>query len=388
MADRPTVHDSRGPRRRARDIPRERLFRDLIAIELDHRRLRGEHPEPGEYRDSFPELAAQVDRIFKDPEGSSAPASERPEPWDEGRRAVARDLLLGLLGWQNGFLGGEALVEALRDRGADPSRHLGPILREQGVLDASHFALLEALAAEHLRLRGDDPEASLAALSSIDPVRNDLARLDDPDLRACLAVVSRRRFESDQAGIDGENTPMRHADGRFRILRLHAKGGLGQVFVARDETLNREVALKEIQPEKADLSAHRARFLREAEITSLLQHPGIVPIYGLGTYADGRPFYSMRFIEGDSFRDAIRAYHAEHPKPDPSTVGFRTLLQRFVDVCEAIAYAHSKGVLHRDLKPHNIMIGRYGEALIIDWGLARAIGNREQATADPRSLGK
>src|SRR6202040_2285229 len=96
---------------------------------------------------------------------------------------------------------------------------------------------------------------------------------------------------------------------RFRILRPHAKGGLGQVSVALDAELNREVALKEIQSRYADNLDSRSRFLLEAEITGGLEHPGIVPVYGLGTYADGRPFYAMRFIRGDSLKDAVARFH-------------------------------------------------------------------------------
>ncbi len=96
---------------------------------------------------------------------------------------------------------------------------------------------------------------------------------------------------------------------RYRILRHHARGGLGEVFVARDEELHREVALKEIQPQHADQPESRARFLLEAEITGGLEHPGIVPVYGFGLYPDGRPFYAMRFIKGDSLKDAIDRFH-------------------------------------------------------------------------------
>ncbi len=94
---------------------------------------------------------------------------------------------------------------------------------------------------------------------------------------------------------------------RFRILRPYARGGLGEVFVALDEELHREVALKEIQQQHADQPESRARFLLEAEVTGGLEHPGIVPVYGLGTYADGRPFYAMRFIRGDSLEGGHRA---------------------------------------------------------------------------------
>src|SRR5207302_2411993 len=96
---------------------------------------------------------------------------------------------------------------------------------------------------------------------------------------------------------------------RYQVLRPHARGGLGEVFVAEDTELGRRVALKEIQARHADHAESRTRFVLEAEITGGLEHPGIVPVYGLGTYADGRPFYAMRFIRGDSLMEAIQKYH-------------------------------------------------------------------------------
>src|SRR5262249_3618945 len=128
---------------------------------------------------------------------------------------------------------------------------------------------------------------------------------------------------------------------RFRILQLHAKGGLGQVSVAHDDELHREVALKEIQNRYADDHEARDRFLREARIAGRLEHPGIVPVYGLGHYADGRPFYAMRFIKGDSLKEAIESFHrAEGPGRDPGqrSLDLHKLLGRFTDICNAIAY--------------------------------------------------
>src|SRR5262249_51982501 len=138
---------------------------------------------------------------------------------------------------------------------------------------------------------------------------------------------------------------------RFRILRPYARGGLGEVYVARDQELHREVALKEIQQCHADDPNSRARFLLEAEVTGGLEHPGIVPVYGLGTYADGRPFYAMRFIKGGSLKEAIKGFHNDSRggTTDFSSLEFRKLIGRFIDVCNAIEYAHSRGVLHRDL---------------------------------------
>ncbi len=165
------------------------------------------------------------------------------------------------------------------------------------------------------------------------------------------------------------------ASGRYRVLRSHASGGLGVIRVAVDQQLNRMVALKEIQPEFADDPASRAKFKDEAEITGRLEHPSIVPVYSLGIHPGGRPFYAMRLVQGDDLRSAIESYH-RHAPADPGRrhLMFNDLLRRLIDVCNAIAYAHSRGVLHRDIKPGNIMVGKYGETFVVDWGLALASG--------------
>ncbi len=173
------------------------------------------------------------------------------------------------------------------------------------------------------------------------------------------------------------------------MLRPHAQGGLGAVFVALDGELNREVALKEILGHHADDATTRLRFLLEAEITGGLEHPGIVPVYGLGNYADGRPYYAMRFIRGDSLKEAIAGFHSDESlKQDPGKrmLALRGLLGRLIDVCNAIGYAHARGVLHRDIKPSNIILGNHGETLVVDWGLAKAMGHHEPSGTDERTL--
>ena len=155
-------------------------------------------------------------------------------------------------------------------------------------------------------------------------------------------------------------------------------GGIGKVSVAFDAELQREVALKQIKPERADDADSRTRFLLEAEVTGRLEHPGIVPVYGLGSDDGGRPFYAMRFVRGTSFEEAISQFHRRRrgPRRDPRerSLALRHLLDRFVDVCQTVAYAHSRGVLHRDLKPANILLGPFNESLVVDWGLAKVFG--------------
>ena len=162
---------------------------------------------------------------------------------------------------------------------------------------------------------------------------------------------------------------------RFEILRPLAAGGMGVVSEALDREFQRTVALKEILPTGADDEAYRQRFLTEASITGRLEHPGIIPVYSRGSQPDGRPFYAMRLISGEqsgTLHQALRQFH-DAPPTDPAErdLAWRGLLRRVIDVCHTMAYAHSQGVLHRDLKPANILLGPYGETLVVDWGLAK-----------------
>ena len=162
------------------------------------------------------------------------------------------------------------------------------------------------------------------------------------------------------------------------------KGGLGVIFQARDEEIDRVVALKQIKPQWADDVESRVRFTLEAKITGRLEHPGIVPIYALGADQTGRPYYAMRLIRGESLLQVITRFHRTMAsvKVDKAQrhVQLRKLLARFIDVCDALEYAHSHGIIHRDVKPANVMLGKFGETLVVDWGLAKVIGANEEAS--------
>jgi serine/threonine-protein kinase len=158
---------------------------------------------------------------------------------------------------------------------------------------------------------------------------------------------------------------------RYRLLECVARGGMGVVYTAEDLNLHRRVALKVLDvPGTSDLAN---RLVREARVLASLEHPGIVPVHDVGTLADGRVFYTMKFVEGKRLDSYIE-----------SVVSIPDRLRIFLRICDAVAFAHARGVLHRDLKPANIMVGPFGEVLVMDWGLAKILpGDDSNAATAP-----
>ena len=285
-----------------------------------------------------------------------------------------RNLLLAALAVRLEFVSLDAFAAALAVWAESRDEPLGSLLEARGDLPADCRPLLEGLVEEHLR--GGD---ATVLVESAPPAPGSKTVANEEAETPPRPGGTRKPDE--RSALPGGK--------RFRVLRPHARGGLGLVSVALDEELHREVALKEIRPEHADRADSRGRFVLEAEITGGLEHPGIVPVYGLGADADSRPYYAMRFVRGESLKAAVDRFHDPghadgSPSSDFRSLAFRALLGRFVDVCQAIDYAHSRGVLHRDLKPANVMLGRYGETLVVDWGLAKALGRDAGATGEPR----
>jgi len=251
----------------------------------------------------------------------------------------------------------------------------------EGLGPAERTAVLRELIALEVELRageGDRPKQEEYANRFPDDTQVVAAAFASLQEATAMYAPTEGTLTGPSEGIEPlATTPGATGDrSRYRILRPHAGGGLGLVSVALDTELNREVAFKQIRESRADDPKSRARFLLEAEVTGNLEHPGIVPVYGLGHDAAGRPYYAMRFIKGESLEDAIKASRGPQTLdlgPAARSLTFRRLLQRFNAVCDAMDYAHSRGVLHGDLKPSNVMLGRYGETLVVDWGLARPV---------------
>src|SRR5271163_760194 len=163
---------------------------------------------------------------------------------------------------------------------------------------------------------------------------------------------------------------------RYRLLERVARGGMGVVYAAEDEKLERRIALKVLDVPGTD-SDLANRLMREARVLARLEHPGIVPVHDVGTLADGRVFYTMKFVEGQRLDKFIETVDSVQDR-----------LRVFSRICDAVAFAHARGVLHRDLKPANIMVGPFGEVLVMDWGLAKILRSELQTaapTADPEA---
>jgi serine/threonine-protein kinase len=370
--DRPSIEEFLG------DVPgpeRSALFGELLKLDLDYRRRSGESPTSKDYQLRFAEHHELIGMVFT----SAGPPQSTSIKADH-------NLLFGILALQMDFISRDVLIEAMNSWVIDKTRSLGQILHDQGHLNRERWQLLEGLLQEHLKAHHQDPQQSLAALSTFSLVHQDLLNWSGDDLKGMVSLVR----TAEAAELECTRDETKPAASRFRIVRPHAKGGLGEVFLAEDLELHREVALKEIRARYANDPLSRERFVLEAKITGGLEHPGIVPVYGMGQYEDGRPFYAMRLIKGDNLKEAIGRFHeAEKPNRDPGerSLSFRQLLGRFIAVCNAVAYAHSRGVIHRDLKPANILLGKYGETLVVDWGLAKLVGRPEYGrTTDELTL--
>lgn len=278
-------------------------------------------------------------------------------------------MLFGLLACQQGHLTFEDLISSAQAWAESGSNDFREMLREQFQIDdqASEAIRAQCESSQPPDTKGlEEDLETLAGHSQI--VHGDLA--GDPE-----ATTDHRSGDSTLGGATGGDLGRSTSDGRFRVLGPldGGKGGMGIIHIAEDSELGRQVALKQIRSERADEEFDRRKFQLEAEVTGNLEHPGIVPVYGLGADHSGRPFYAMRLVSGEDFGSEIERFHKrrETEQVGCDSVEFRSLIDRLIGVAQAVDYAHSRGVLHRDLKPGNVMVGRFGETLVIDWGLAR-----------------
>jgi len=180
---------------------------------------------------------------------------------------------------------------------------------------------------------------------------------------------------------NNDGSDSRQVVSRYKVIKKLGEGGLGRVWLARDQRLNRTVAIKEMNARATESPRAWQRFHREAEITGHLEHPNVVPLYQFGDdRKTGNPFYAMRFVGKTTLADAVVEYHGRRLSGGAELVEWHRLLSAFEDVCQAIAYAHSRGVVHRDLKPENVALDNFGQVIVLDWGLAKLAEDTELST--------
>jgi tetratricopeptide (TPR) repeat protein len=283
-----------------------------------------------------------------------------------------RNLLFGVIALQLDLIDRDGFAEACAAWASHKSTPLADLMVERGWLAAADRDEVERVLRRRLDRRQGDVKASLQ--QTVNHVQPPIAGIEDAEIARSLAPHTPPEGLVLVATIDHQPDTR----SRYTLTRLHAQGGVGQIWLARDASLGRDVALKELRPERAANPEAWARFLKEAQITGQLEHPGIVPIYELGRMSgNDQPFYTMRFVRGRTLTEAIRYYHERRQRGEAGALELRDLLRAFVGVCNAVAYAHSRRVIHRDLKPSNVVLGDFGEVMVLDWGLAKVMGGVE-----------
>ena len=289
-------------------------------------------------------------------------------------QASDRQLLFAVLTVQLGLAPAEVVMAAAAACVTDASRGLGDRLVDQGALTPQQRDLIAGMVAEASRANPAGATGALAAMSldgDHGVARTFAASLELSHDVHMPAADSMATEETTAPSPDSARVTHEQPE-RYRIGAEFGRGGQARVLLAMDRHLGREVAWKELLPPAGHAANHSAtataltRFLREARITGLLEHPNIVPVHELGRRADGTLYYTMRVVRGQSLDQRL----ATCPDLDARL----ELLGAFWDMCNAVAFAHSKGVIHRDLKPSNVMVGAFGETVVLDWGLAKLQG--------------
>lgn len=265
-------------------------------------------------------------------------------------------------------------AHAAMNAAAEGDRRVGVSLADAGVVAPSDGALVDALAHELIRFCYHDLSQAFSLFGGLEEASALIGR--PIDLKRASEADTKRMADGD-AGVPGSpgwHVTLEELPGRYTHASDHARGGMGRVLIVNDTNMGREVALKELLPPSEastvgggsparTVAMMASRFLQEARITARLEHPSIVPVYELGRRRNGTLYYTMKLVRGETL--AQRLSKAE-------TLSDRlALLPHVLDLCQAVAYAHARGVIHRDLKPSNVMVGEFGETVLLDWGIAR-----------------
>lgn len=303
--------------------------------------------------------------------------------------------------YTNQLVSVEQISDLLRELGKDDSASLSLLLESLGLLSQEQIAALVESSRFESRQpptsrAGSLPVSEIGARSTRGMARSSTVRSDPTaDTQDFTPAPAGQQQADDWPTLPSEDapvvvkslTPEVEARQRYVLLSELGRGGLGRVRLALDQQLGREVAVKDLLPQSLHAAEKIRRFLDEARVTGQLEHPGIVPVYSAGLDAEGNPFYTMKRIGGRTLSQAIREFHRLDPADGSRPQRFSELLTVFVSICRTMAFAHQRGVLHRDLKPQNIIVGDFGEAIVVDWGLAKHFASDTDTTLRAESLG-
>jgi WD40 repeat protein/serine/threonine protein kinase len=294
-----------------------------------------------------------------------------------------RDFIFGILAAQLGLVAPRQVVAAAAAWLADRTRSIPQRLLAEGLIDQQKFRQLEAMADQVLAAEGGDVMETIAQTDTAPTDTAQTLRASSPSAPSpsgpegtddATLLDERRGAVVSTEGITGvtPESPARYSFlGGARESAIVGKGGLGKVMIAFDEHLGRRVAVKELLSDVRDTAGAIVRLLKEARVTAQLEHPNIVPVYEIGKRLDGSLYYTMKLVQGRTLAAALKACTSLDER--------LKLLPHFVALCNAIAYAHSRGVIHRDVKTENVMVGEFGETVVLDWGVAKARGKKEEA---------
>ena len=286
---------------------------------------------------------------------------------------VDRNLLFAVIALQDDLIDQTQFADVCAGWAMRLDRPLADLLIERKWITEADRTEVERKLERKVKKNQGDARATLGAVAEIE-AREVLQAIKNPKVRQSIHALAPARGH---VLVETLVPPPAQRDSlRYTLTRLHAEGGLGKIWIAHDTDLNRDVALKEIKSSTAPNPESWGRFLKEAQITSQLEHPNIVPVYELARRKeDDQPFYTMRFLRGQTLRNAVAEFHRRRAgKPAHRLELQRQLLEPFVKICEAVGYAHSRWVIHRDLKPENVVLGAHGEVVLLDWGLAKVVG--------------
>ena len=297
--------------------------------------------------------------------------------------SIDKNLLFGLVAYQNGYISQQQFFQAGDAWNKDPRKDLGEILVEMKFLEELERFNLQGIIEDRLRrLGGLDNTLSFVIGNGSLPVEDQQpadwkSRIDE------ITKIIKNSLPPSPPNLNHADTPP--SDQRYFIGRELGHGGQGYVWEAVDTVLNRRVAIKNIVPKHSSDRLHQELLIDEARKTGKLGHAGVPPVYDIGKDAEGRPFFTMQLIKGEKLSEQHKNLKYEGISQRDFVNQIRPLLKHLIAACNTVQFAYDKEtVIHRDLKPANIMVNNYGETVVMDWGMGKIVSDPSQTPAEKK----